>query len=295
MTYRACPTKRSRRTKAEIEHLKSVIYDTVKTDAPMTVRQVFYQLVHRGEIGKSENEYQQVVVRLLTQMRVAGDLPFHWIVDQNRRRRVTRTYDNIAQAAEDTARFYRRSALQQAPVYIEVWIEKEALAGVLWDVTSDYDIPLLPSKGMPSITFLHDTASKVDDEWHLNGRHSFIYLLYDHDPTGSLIPRTIQDRLTEFSQTGTFTVEQLALTPDQIDRHNLPYRPTKRTGNRHAKGFEGESVELDALRPSVLKDIVRRAIAKHIPDHQLHTLRAAEQSEREALRAWAQAVEGGAA
>jgi hypothetical protein len=208
---------------------------------------------------------------------------------------VTQTYDNIVQAAEDTARFYRRSALQQAPVYIEVWIEKEALSGVLWDVTSDYDIPLLPSKGMPSITFLHDTASKVDDEWRVNGRHSFIYLLYDHDPTGSLIPRTIQDRLTEFSQAGTFTVEQLALTPEQIARHDLPYRPTKRTGNRHAKGFEGESVELDALHPSVLKDIVRRAVAQHIPDHQLATLRAAERSEREALRAWAQAVEGGAA
>src|SRR5215467_11919389 len=120
----------------------------------MTVRQVFYQLVVRNVIEKTEEAYQGTVIRLLTEMRIEGGIPFEWIVDESRRRRITQTYDNIADAARDTAKFYRRSALRECPDYIEIWVEKEALSGVLWDVTSDYDVPLLVSKGMPSLTQL---------------------------------------------------------------------------------------------------------------------------------------------
>src|SRR5262245_20720364 len=120
----------------------------------MTVRQVFYQLVVRGAIEKTEEEYQGSVIRLLTEMRIESKVSFDWIVDESRRRRITQTYNNIADAARDTAKFYRRSALRECPDYIEIWVEKEALSGVLWDVTSEYDVPLLVSKGMPSLTQL---------------------------------------------------------------------------------------------------------------------------------------------
>src|SRR5262245_42647591 len=120
----------------------------------MTVRQVFYQLVVRGAIEKTEEEYQGTVIGLPTEMRIEEQLPFDSIVDESRRRRITRTYNNIADAARDTAEFYRRSALRECPDYIEIWVEKEALSGVLWDVTSEYDVPLLVSKGMPSLTQL---------------------------------------------------------------------------------------------------------------------------------------------
>ena len=113
----------------------------------MTVRQVFYQLVVAGAVEKTEAAYQGTVIRLLTDMRLGGDMPFEWIIDESRRRRVTQTYDNVADALEQTARFYRRSALQQADDYIEIWCEKDALAGSIWQVTSQYDIPLMISGG----------------------------------------------------------------------------------------------------------------------------------------------------
>jgi hypothetical protein len=62
---------------------------------------------------------------------MAGTVPFNWIIDDSRRRLINRTYNNIADAARDTARFYRRSALHECPDYVEVWSEKEALAGVI--------------------------------------------------------------------------------------------------------------------------------------------------------------------
>ena len=159
----------------------------------MTVRQVFYQLVARGVIEKSEAAYHGVVIRLMTEMRLDGRLPFSSVVDESRRVRVTRKFDSIEQALDHTAKFYRRSALAQSSDYLEIWCEKDALAGVLWDVTSDYDVPLMISRGMPSLTFLHASAEATQRAAD-QGKRTFIYQFGDHDPSGVLIPKTIKRR-----------------------------------------------------------------------------------------------------
>jgi hypothetical protein len=179
--------------------IRGAIVEVVADDPPMTVRQVFYQLVTRGVIEKSEIEYHRTVIRLMTEMRLAGDLPYDWIIDESRRVRVTRTYDSVADAIEQTARFYRRSALAQSSDYLEVWLEKDALAGVLWDVTSDYDVPLMVSRGMPSLTFLHGSAQAIQRAAE-EGKQAFIYQFGDHDPSGVLIPRSIERRLAEMCE-----------------------------------------------------------------------------------------------
>ena len=219
-------------------------------------------------------------------MRINGELPFAWIVDYSRQRRVTTTYDSMAEAVEDTATFYRKSALKESPAYIEMWVEKDALSGIMWDVTSIYDVPLLASKGMPSLTFLHSTAEAIRHEWECRNRPSYIYQFGDHDPTGALIPRTIEARLRKLCPDIEFAVERVALTEDQIDEYNLPTRPTKRDGNRHASSFEGESVELDALPPRILKRMAREVIERHITPEMLRSLRATQESESDLLRAW---------
>jgi len=291
--YRACSTKRFRRTKADIDEIKNVIRAVLKADHPMTVRQVFYQLVVRSAIEKTEEDYQQTVIRLLTEMRLEGKIPFDWLVDESRRRRITQTYNNIADAARDTAKFYRRSALRACPDYLEIWVEKEALSGVLWDITSEYDVPLLVSKGMPSLTQLYGTACQIARAGRAD-KKSYIYQFGDHDPSGVLIPKTIQRRLIElcekFDCPGPL-LERVALTEEQIEQFNLPTRPTKREGNRHANKFEGDSVELDALPASTLRDMAREVIERHITIGVLTALRAAENSEREQLKMWADQVE----
>ncbi|MCF6110831.1 hypothetical protein L2331_13140 [Mesorhizobium muleiense] len=253
----------------------------------MTVRQIFYQLVVAGAIEKTEEQYQGTVIRLLTDMRLAGELPFHWIVDESRRVRITETYDSVAHAIEQTAKFYRRSALAQSSDYIEIWCEKDALAGVMWDATSDYDVPLMVSRGMPSLTFLYGSAQAIRRA-AVAGKQTYIYQFGDHDPSGVLIPKTIERRLDEMCQRLDCpppSVERVALTEDQIVAFGLPTRPTKRDGNRHANGFVGDSVELDALPPRELRAMVRTAIEQHISPDETAVLRAAEDSERDLLRA----------
>src|SRR5262245_33933678 len=116
-SYKACST---RRTKAEIDRIKAAIIKVLKADHPMTVRQVFYQLVVRGVIEKTDEEYQRTVVRLLTEMRMGGEVRFDWISDNSRSRNGLRSFDNIADAIDDTAKFYRRNAMRESEFYIEV-------------------------------------------------------------------------------------------------------------------------------------------------------------------------------
>jgi DNA topoisomerase VI subunit A len=285
--YVACSTKRARRKRADMDAIRAIIHKVVKADPPMTVRQVFYQLVVRGVIEKSEAEYQQTVIRLLTDMRLDGTLPFAWIVDESRRRRVTQTFDSVDDALVSTAKFYRRSALRVCDDYLEIWCEKEALSGALWEATSEYDVPLLVSKGMPSITLLYGTAQQIARAARA-GKHSFIYQFGDHDPSGVLIPRTIASRLNELCEKlrcRAPVVKRIALTESHINEFNLPTRPTKRDGNRHAQSFEGNSVELDALPPRELRRMVTEVIERHISQRALDTVRAAEESERDIIYA----------
>ena len=294
--YRACPIKRPRRTRAAIDGIKQAILDVISDDPPMTVRQVFYQLVARGVIEKTEAQYQQTVIRLMTDMRIADELPFEWVIDESRRRRITQTFESITNALEYTAKFYRRSALEAADDYLEIWCEKDALSGLLWEVTSDYDVPLMVSRGMPSLTFLHGTAQEIAHAEE-SGKSTSIYQFGDWDPSGVLIPKSIEARLEQMcEELGCEPpyVERVALTKAHITEFNLPTRPTKRDGNRHANSFEGESVELDALPPRILREMVREVIGRHISTRMLTGIRAAEESERQLLTAWSRQPPGDA-
>ena len=65
------------------------------------------------------------------------------------------------------------------------------------------------------------------------------------------------------------------LTEGQIAQYDLPTRPEKRGGAR--------AVDLDALRPEDLRNLVRACIEQHIDDDLLRRAQAAEESERETL------------
>jgi hypothetical protein len=268
-----------------MQRIRKAMMDLLEADNPQTVRQVFYALVVRGLIRKTEVEYGQTIIRLLTSMRISGEIPWDYIIDETRRLRETETFDSVADALDSTARFYRRSALRECDNYIEIWCEKEALTGLIWDVASDYDVPVLPSKGMASLSAIHETVKTIERAWDA-GKSTTIYQFGDHDPSGVVIPSSMQRRFAQLCGARNVPAPQVvrvALTTQQIAQFNLPTRPTKREGNPHAKGFEGESTELDALPVAELRRLVRKCIERHIDPGALAVLREAEASEREIL------------
>lgn len=181
--YGACSI-RSRRGPAEMAAIRAAIVGMLERDHPQTVRQVFYQLVTRGIIEKTEREYQGTVIRLLSDMRLDGQVRWDWIVDESRRPRETTTFESVADALGATARFYRRSALKDCPDCVQIWCEKEALTGIIWDVASDYDVPVFPSKGMPSLTLVYGSFRDIHRAAEA-GKQSYLYQFGDHDPTGA--------------------------------------------------------------------------------------------------------------
>jgi len=253
----------------------------------MTVRQVFYRLVTCGAIGKSESEYKTTVVRLLTEMRLAGDIPFGWIADNTRWMRKPRTFSSLANALARTAETYRRSLWAELDVYVEIWLEKDALAGVLYEVTSAWDVPLMVTRGYPSLTYLHDAAETIK-----SGRKpAFLYYFGDHDPSGTDIPRNVERRLRKFAPDVTVTFRRVAVTTEQIEKWQLPTRPTKASDSR-SRSFEGESVEVDAIPPATLRALVEECIFPRLPTAEVERLERIEEEERATLRRIAAAYPG---
>jgi len=245
---------------------------------PMTVRQMFYALTVAGAVEKTEAGYSRVGYHLL-RLRRWGLIPYDWIADNTRWMRKPDSYDDLAACLENTRKTYRRALWRDQGVYVEVWCEKDALAGVISDVTEEWDVPLMVSRGFASETFLYSAAEAIKAA----GRPAFVYFFGDHDPSGRAIVETVERRLREFG--AVFHFEQVAVLPWQVKAWGLPTRPTKRTDSR-AKGWEGESVELDAIPAERLRELVRERIVSHIDAQVWERTRRIEAQERESFAAW---------
>lgn len=280
MTYGTSALKpRYRRTNAELGVIDAAIYEIADAERPMSVRGLFYRVMSRGLVPKSEKGYS-VVQRQALKMRRAGALPYNWITDGSRLRLQPNTWDSASQALEVTAHMYRRALWVDQAVHVEVWSEKDAIRGVVLPVTKQYDVALMIAKGFPSETFLHETAEEISGD----GKAAVIYQLGDHDPSGVAAWMDIQRKLRSFVPSHIdLTFERLAVTPEQIDELGLPTRPTKQSDSRAAK-FAGESVEVDAIPSSTLRGIVSDAIERWIDPEALRITREAERSEKQILR-----------
>jgi hypothetical protein len=276
--YGSRPIKRRRRTNAELDRLREAMVEILSLDHPMTVRQVFYRMVSQGEIAKTEAEYKNTVGRLLVQMRREGAIPFSWIADNTRWMRKPRTFSSLEEALENTARTYRRALWDDQDVYVEVWTEKDALAGVLLEATRRWDVPLMVSRGFSSVSYLWEAAQTIEDQ----GKPAFLYYFGDHDPSGVHIDRNIEKQLRAMAPEADIHFQRVAVLPEQIAAWGLPTRPTKKTDGR-SKGFEGESVEVDAIEPQQLRGLVSSCIERHVDRRRLAVLEAAEKSERDIL------------
>ena len=146
--YRPSPIKRHRATADEMEERARFLIAYAREHRPVTVRGLYYQaeVARVPGIDKTENSYNKVQHQVL-QLRRQGRIAYTWISDATRWQRRPRTFDNWEDALEQTARTYRRSLWQDAGVDVEIWIEKDALAGVVDDVTWEYDVPLMVSRG----------------------------------------------------------------------------------------------------------------------------------------------------
>jgi hypothetical protein len=280
--YEACRTNGVRATKIQMAALFEALVRIVREIKPCTVRQVFYQATVRGVIDKNEAGYDRVQ-RALVALRRQERIPYRQITDNTRWQIKPATYDSLADALESTARFYRRAVWSDVDAYVEVWLEKDALAGVVNPITSRYDVPLMVARGFSSLSFLHSAGEDIA----ALEKPAYIYHLGDDDPSGVSAAENIEQSLREFAPDAEIHFKRLAVLPEQIKAWDLPSRPTKKTDSRAKKFGRAESVELDAINPHQLRRLVEDAITQYLPEDQLSVLAVAEESERDLLRVFA--------
>jgi hypothetical protein len=276
--YRASPIKRVRSTKAEVELRRETLLNIIDAGRPMTVRQVFYQATVQGLVEKAESGYAKVQ-NDLTLMRRAGEVPYQWLADNTRWQRKPRTFNGVEEALQSTAQFYRKALWADADDYVEICLEKDALAGVIYPISSLYDVPLVVARGYASLSLLHTAAEYINDL----DVSTFIYHLGNYDPSGVNAGEKIEETLRELAPDADINFDRIAVTPEQIEEFELPTRPTKQSDTR-SKSFGDISVELDAVEPNQLRSIVEEAIERHLPKDKLEVLQAAEDSEREIIK-----------
>ena len=276
-------TRYKRPTRDEMQERLDAIYKIVADIQPCGVRQAFYQAVVRALMDKAESDYDKVQ-RALVNMRRLGRVPYGWIVDGTRWMHKPTSYSSLEQALRRCAESYRRSVWDDQPVRVEHWLEKQGLAGTILPVTAEFDVPLYVSRGFSSLTYLAEAAEEIE----ASDKPTYIYHLGDHDEWGRDAGAHIERELRRLAPSAEIYFERLAVTVEQIADLSLPTRPLKSEGKMRerfeaAHGRTG-AVELDAIHPDTLRQLVRDAIEQHIDHRQLEVLRVVEREERKILK-----------
>ena len=300
--YDASPINpRRRATRHEMEDRARFYINYASIHGPVTVRQLYYRAVVEGITGidKTENGYTRVQRQVLN-LRRDGRLPYHHIADASRWMRKPRTWDSVADALRETATTYRKALWRDQGLSVEVW-RKNALAGVVYPVTELYDTPLMPTVGFTSETFAFEAVESAEP-----GIPYIVYALYDFDRSGQHGCRSLREKLERFAAKRGIeaSFRCLALAERDIDLNSfdpresmvdvflqgvgwrrLPTREPKRISAADKAWPYPFAIELDAIEPDDLRNVVRWAMEQHMPAAQLKILQAAEESERELFAA----------
>jgi len=278
--YEAGLLKRNRATNAEMQVRGDFLVNYANEHGPVTVRQLFYAATVAGLIEKDDAGYGKVQTQVL-KLRRGGIMPYSAIADSTRYMRRPRTFDGWENALQQTARLYRKSLWADSDIEVEIWLEKSALAGVIYPVTAEFDVPLMPTGGYSSETF----AFEAVEELRGTGKTLVIYAFYDFDRSGQDAAHSLKEKVARFGAEFDVPVRfyNLGLTYDQVKALGLPTRAAKRSTKADERWPYDFAAELDAIPPDTIRDMVRGAIERHLPADQLAHLKLVEAAERETL------------
>lgn len=248
----------------------------------LTLRQLFYQLVSRNTIKNSEKTYKNLG-QLVSEARLAGLIDWSSIEDRTRFPRQHPEWSNIESLLQSATASYRLPWWNGQRNFVELVVEKDALAGILTPIANDFHVALTVNRGYSSQSAMYE-ASKRYLQAEEEGQRPVILYVGDHDPSGLDMVRDIGTRLQTFGVD--VDVRHLALTTAQVKAHKPPPNPTKVTDSR-AKAYiaaHGTTCwEVDALPPDVLQRLIREAIAGLIDKKKMDAIKADEAEDKKTL------------
>jgi hypothetical protein len=245
-----------------IEKANVIIEEYEGAGLTLTLRQLYYQFVARGFCANTERNYKNMS-RVFSDARLAGLISWTALEDRTRFLRQNPHWDNPEDILGTCASQFALDKWEDQPYRVEVWIEKDALLGVIDRICEQLDVPYFSCRGYTS----------QSEQWRAGmrfkryidaGQEPVVLHLGDHDPSGMDMTRDNEERLSMFAGMGV-EMRRLALNFDQVRKYNPPPNPTKLTDSR-AEGYIGrfghECWELDALDPKVLVKLVSSNVLK---------------------------------
>lgn len=256
-------------TLAVIDQANAIINEYQVQGFSLTLRQLYYQFVSRGLIANKQSEYKRLG-SIINDGRLAGLIDWSAIEDRGRNLQSYSSWDTPESIIESAAASYRLDLWDRQPAYVEVWVEKEALIGVISHACGLWRVPHFACKGYTSQSEMWEAGHRRLRVKGREGKTLHILHLGDHDPSGIDMTRDIEDRLALFARRPV-EINRLALNMEQVEEWQPPPNPAKVTDSRftaYEAQFGDESWELDALDPATLTELIDREISALV-DHAL--------------------------
>jgi len=244
-----------------IAQANEIIEDYQAQGLVLTLRQLYYQFVSKDLIPNKQAQYKRLG-NIVSDARLAGLIDWNAIEDRTRNLMGINTYVDPGDAIRSVVRRFRIDRWEGQAFRPEVWIEKEALTGVISGICGELGIDYFACKGYVSQSEMWRGAMRMkgygDDD-----QKPVIIHLGDHDPSGMDMTRDIDDRNGMFAGFGSVEIDRIALNMDQVDEYSPPPNPAKLTDSRaqeYIREYGDDSWELDALDPTTLRDLIRTTV-----------------------------------
>ncbi len=231
----------------------------------LTLRQLYYQLVARAIIPNKQSEYNRLGI-LVSNARLAGLIDWSAIEDRTRNIRQISMWDNPQEIMKIASDQYKENPWDNQKYAPEVWIEKDALVGIIEPICTEMRVPYFSCRGYTSQSEAYKAGKRLGRKF-MDDKKPIVLHLGDHDPSGLDMSRDIQDRLSLFSWNSMIEVRRLALNIDQIRQYNPPPNPAKDTDSRfldYVGRYGHECWELDALEPTVIHNLIEETLSELI-------------------------------
>ena len=266
-----------------IEKVNGVISDYAAQGYSLTLRQVYYQMVARAIIPNNERSYKNLGT-LISDARLAGLIDWNAIEDRTRNLKGRSHWATPKEIIHSTAWSYHLDYWKEQENYVEVWVEKDALVGIVQQVCNKLDVNYFSCRGYTSQSEMWSAAQRLRKQ-EQNGKHIVLLHLGDHDPSGIDMSRDIQERNILFENEN-MEFHRLALNMNQVEQYNPPPNPTKLTDSRaggYIDNYGYECWELDALEPQVISDLITKNVLKYRDDTAYKKVKAQEERDRKKL------------
>lgn len=226
----------------------------------LTLRQLYYQFVSKDLIPNTLQSYKRLG-EIVSRGRLAGMISWHHIEDRNRSTRSYYFEEETSGVVRGLDSLLAIDFWARQPAYVEVWIEKDALSGIISNPCERRRVPYLACKGYLSQSEAWRAGQRFQEAAEA-GKECILLHLGDHDPSGIDMTRDNADRVRMFAE-GAVEVKRLALNMDQVEEIGPPPNHTKISDSRapaYVDRFGSDSWELDALPPRYIDQLVTREI-----------------------------------